>query len=44
MLHTDKLKDITNDWNYDARSMLTSLPVSELEKFKRLILFCIEDA
>jgi hypothetical protein len=35
--HTDKYKDITNDWNYDASCTLTSLPVWDLENFKRLI-------
>jgi hypothetical protein len=35
--HTDKYKEITNNWNYDASCTLTSLPVWELENFKRLI-------
>jgi hypothetical protein len=35
--HTDKYKEITNDWNYDAGCTLTSLPVWDLENFKRLI-------
>jgi hypothetical protein len=35
--HTDKYKEITNDWNYDASCMLTSLPVWDLERFKRLV-------
>jgi hypothetical protein len=35
--HTDKFKDITNNWNYDASCTLTSLPVWDLENFKRLI-------
>jgi hypothetical protein len=35
--HTDKYKEITNDWNYDASCTLTSLPVWDLENFKRLI-------
>lgn len=30
---------ITNDWNYDAIYMLTSLPVSDLENSKHLIFF-----
>jgi hypothetical protein len=25
--HTDKYKEITNDWNYDAKCTVTSLPV-----------------
>jgi hypothetical protein len=33
-LHTDKCKEITNDWNYDASCML---PVLGLENFKCLI-------
>jgi hypothetical protein len=35
--HTDKYKELTNDWNYDASFALTSLLVSDLENFKRLI-------
>jgi hypothetical protein len=35
--HTGKYKEITNDWNYDASCTLTSLPVWDLENFKRLI-------
>jgi hypothetical protein len=35
--HTDKYKRIMNDWNYDASCTITSLPVSDLENFKRLI-------
>jgi hypothetical protein len=35
--HVDKYKEITNDWNYDASCTLTSLPVWDLEHFKRLI-------
>jgi hypothetical protein len=35
--HTDKYKEITNNWNYDANCTVTSLPVRELENFKRLI-------
>jgi hypothetical protein len=27
--HTDKQKEIMNDWNYDASCVLTSLPVSD---------------
>jgi hypothetical protein len=35
--HTGKYKEITNDSNYDATCMLTSLSVRNLEKFKCLI-------
>jgi hypothetical protein len=35
--HMDKYKEITNDWNHDASCTLTSLPVWDLENFKRLI-------
>jgi hypothetical protein len=35
--HTGKYKAITNDWNYDASCTLTSLPVWDLDNFKRLI-------
>jgi hypothetical protein len=35
--HTGKYKEITNDSNYDARCTLTSLPVWDLQNFKRLI-------
>jgi hypothetical protein len=35
--HTDEYKEITNNWNYDARCTLTSLPVRDFENFKRLI-------
>jgi hypothetical protein len=35
---TDRYKEITNYWNYDASSTLTSLPVWDLEHFKRSIL------
>jgi hypothetical protein len=35
--HTNKFKEITNNWNYDASCTLTSLPVWDLENFKRLI-------
>jgi hypothetical protein len=38
--HMDKYK-ITNDWNYDASCMLTSLPVWESDNFKRLV-FVVE--
>jgi hypothetical protein len=31
--HTDKYKEITNDWNYDASCTLTSLPVWDLANF-----------
>jgi hypothetical protein len=36
-LHTDKYKEITNNWNYDASCTVTSLPVWDLENFKGLI-------
>jgi hypothetical protein len=32
-----KYKAITNDWNYDVICTLTSLPVWDLENFKRLV-------
>jgi hypothetical protein len=35
--HTDKYKEITNEWNYDASCMLTSRPVWDSENFKHLI-------
>jgi hypothetical protein len=35
--HTDKYKEITNNWNYDASCTLTSLPVWDLQNFKRLV-------
>jgi hypothetical protein len=35
--HTDKYKEITNNWNYDASCTVTSLPVWDLENFKCLI-------
>jgi hypothetical protein len=35
--HLGKYKEITNDSNYDANCTLTSLPVWDLENFKRLI-------
>jgi hypothetical protein len=35
--HTNEYKEITNNWNYDASCTLTSLPVWDLENFKRLI-------
>jgi hypothetical protein len=35
--HTGKYKQITNDSNYDASCKLKSLPVWDLEHFKRLI-------
>jgi hypothetical protein len=35
--HMDKYKEITNDYNYDASCMLTSLPVWDLENFECLI-------
>jgi hypothetical protein len=35
--HTNKYKEIKNHWNYDASCTLTSLPVWDLENFKRLI-------
>jgi hypothetical protein len=35
----DRYEEITNGWNYDASCTLTSLLVSGLENFKRLIFF-----
>jgi hypothetical protein len=35
--HTDKHKEITNDWNYVARRTLPSVPVWDFENFRRLI-------
>jgi hypothetical protein len=35
--HVDKYKEITKDWNYDTSCTVTSLPVWDLENFKRLI-------
>jgi hypothetical protein len=35
--HTETYNEITNDWDCDANYMLTSLPVWDLEHFKRLI-------
>jgi hypothetical protein len=35
--HMVKYKTIANDWNYDASCTLTSLPVWDLENFKRLV-------
>jgi hypothetical protein len=35
--HTDKYKEITNNWNYDASCTVTSLLVWDFENFKRLI-------
>jgi hypothetical protein len=40
--HTGKYKEIMNDSNYDASCTLTSLPVWDLETFKRLIFCCAE--
>jgi hypothetical protein len=37
--HTGKYKEITNYSNYDASCTLTSLPVWDLENFKRLIFY-----
>lgn len=34
---TDKYKEITNEWNYDANGTLTSFLVWGLENFKRLV-------
>jgi hypothetical protein len=34
---TDKYKEITNDWNYDASCTFTSLQVWDLENFMHLI-------
>lgn len=33
----DRWKEITNDWSYDVRCMLASLPISDVGSFKRLI-------
>jgi hypothetical protein len=41
--HTDKYKAITNDWNYDASYMLTSILVWDLEDFKHLV-FVVQSA
>jgi hypothetical protein len=35
--HMVKYKAITNGWNYDANCTLTSLPIWDLENFKRLV-------
>jgi hypothetical protein len=35
--HTDKYKEIMNDWNYDVSCTLTSLLVWDLDNFKHLI-------
>jgi hypothetical protein len=35
--HMVKYKAITKDWNYDASCTFTSLPVWDLENFKRLV-------
>jgi hypothetical protein len=35
--HTYEYKKVTNGWNCDANCKLTSLPVSDLEHFQRLI-------
>jgi hypothetical protein len=35
--HTDQQKEITNDLNYNASGMLTSLPLSDLNNFKCLL-------
>jgi hypothetical protein len=34
----DRNKEIMTDWNHDISCMLMSLPVSDLENFKGLIL------
>jgi hypothetical protein len=36
-LHTDKYKEIMNYWKNDDSCMFTSLPIQDLENFKRLI-------
>jgi hypothetical protein len=36
-MYLDKFKEIVNDWNYDARRMLTLLLILDLENFKPLI-------
>jgi hypothetical protein len=35
--HTDKYREITDDWNYDASGTFTSLLVWDSENLKRLI-------
>jgi hypothetical protein len=35
--HTDKYKEITNDWNYDTTCTLTPLSVWDFENLKRLM-------
>jgi hypothetical protein len=35
--YADKCKEIKNDWNYYASCTLTSIPIWDLEHFKRLI-------
>jgi hypothetical protein len=35
--HIGKYQEITNDWNFDARCMLTSLSSSNSEHLKSLI-------
>jgi hypothetical protein len=40
--HMDKHKYNTNDWNYDASYMLTSLLVSDFKTFSVLDFCCTE--
>jgi hypothetical protein len=42
--HTEKHKEVMNDWNYDSNCTLTLLPVSDLENFKLSIFLaqCIQ--
>jgi len=35
--HTDREKEITNNWNYDIIYRFTFLMVLDLENFKRLV-------
>jgi hypothetical protein len=35
--HTDKYKEITNNYNYDASCTVASIPIWDLENFKHLI-------
>jgi hypothetical protein len=45
-LRSNKCEEMTNEWNYDTNYTLTSLAVSELQNFKRLIFvalkFCVK--
>jgi hypothetical protein len=37
--HMDKYKEVTNNWNYDASYVLTSLPVLSSEDFFKCLIF-----